>query len=308
MSNIADLARPIPAGAAPGPLRSDAAVGVVFGLGAYFIWGFLPLYMKAVASVPAPEVLAHRIIWSLLLLAGLVAARRRWQPLLALARDPRTIFLLGITALLIGVNWLIYIWAVNSGHVLDTSLGYFINPLVNVALGVVVLRERLRKAQVGAVLLATLGVGTLAVAQGSLPWISLALAFSFSLYGLIRKMAPADPLTGLLAETALLAPLALIYLATFGGGSFGRSTSIDLLLVLSGLATAAPLLMFAAAGKRLRYATLGVLQYIAPTIQFLLAVLLFEEPLSAAHVVTFACIWAGLAIYAADAVAAVRRA
>ena len=308
MSNIADLARPLPAEAEVKPLRNEAALGVLFGLGAYFTWGFLPLYLKTLVSVPATEVLAHRVIWSLLLLAAVVAAMRRWQPLVALARDPRTIVLLGITSLLIGVNWLIYIWAVNSGHVLETSLGYFINPLVNVALGVIVLGERLRKAQIGAVSLAAAGVVILAVAQGSLPWISLALAFSFSLYGLIRKMAPADPLTGLLAETALLAPLALIYLVTLGGGSFGQSGSIDLLLILSGAVTAAPLLMFAAAGKRLRYATLGLLQYIAPTIQFLLAILLFREPLSAAHLVTFACIWIGLAVYAVDAVRVARRA
>ena len=308
MSNIADLARPLPADAEVKPLRNEAALGVLFGLGAYFTWGFLPLYLKTLVSVPATEVLAHRVIWSLLLLAAVVAAMRRWQPLVALARDPRTIVLLGITSLLIGVNWLIYIWAVNSGHVLETSLGYFINPLVNVALGVIVLGERLRKAQIGAVSLAAAGVVILAVAQGSLPWISLALAFSFSLYGLIRKMAPADPLTGLLAETALLAPLALIYLVTLGGGSFGQSGSIDLLLILSGAVTAAPLLMFAAAGKRLRYATLGLLQYIAPTIQFLLAILLFREPLSAAHLVTFACIWIGLAVYAVDAVRVARRA
>jgi len=308
VSNIADLARPIAAGADSGAPRNEAALGVVLGLGAYLTWGFLPLYMKAVASVPAPDILAHRVIWSLLLLVGVVAVMRRWQPLAALARDPRTLGLLGLTALLIGVNWLIYIWAVNSGHVLETSLGYFINPLVNVALGVIVLGERLRKAQIGAVSLAAAGVVILAVAQGSLPWISLALAFSFSLYGLIRKMAPADPLTGLLAETALLAPLALIYLVTLGGGSFGQSGSIDLLLILSGAVTAAPLLMFAAAGKRLRYATLGLLQYIAPTIQFLLAILLFREPLSAAHLVTFACIWIGLAVYAVDAVRVARRA
>jgi len=309
MSNIADLVRPIPEQADPKGLRSRGAAGVALGLGAYFTWGFLPLYLKAVASVPAVEVLAHRVIWSLLLLALLVAAMRRWKPLIALARDPRTLLLLGLTSLLIGVNWLIYIWAVNSSHVLETSLGYFINPLVNVALGVIVLRERLRKAQIGAVSLAALGVAILAVAQGSLPWISLALAFSFSLYGLIRKMAPADPLTGLLAETALLAPIALIYLATIGGGSFGeQGLSIDVLLILSGLVTAAPLLMFAAAGKRLRYATLGLLQYIAPTIQFLLAVLLFKEALGTAHIVTFAFIWIGLAIYAADAVRTARRA
>jgi chloramphenicol-sensitive protein RarD len=285
----------------------QAALGVGLGFAAYLTWGFLPLYMKAVGSVPALEILAHRVLWSLLLLAGLIVVARRLPALRALIAAPRTLALLGVTALLIGVNWLIYIWAVNAGRVLDTSLGYFINPLVNVALGVLVLRERLRRAQIGAVGLAAVGVAVLAIAGGGLPWISLALAFSFSAYGLIRKMAPVDPLTGLLAETALLAPLSAFYLLSLGSGSFGADRGTDLLLVLSGVITAAPLLLFAAAGKRLRYATLGLLQYIAPTIQFLLAVLLYEEPLSQAHIVTFLCIWTGLVIYAADALAAGRK-
>ena len=299
----------VPALAPPPRLRTnEAAIGVALGLGAYFTWGFLPIYMKAVGAVAAPEILAHRILWSLLLLVGAVAVTRRWAPVAALLRSPRTMAVLAVTALLIGGNWLVYIWAVNAGFVLATSLGYFITPLVNVLLGVVVLRERLRRIQVGAVALAAAGVGLLALAQGGLPWIALVLAFSFSLYGLLRKMAPADPLTGLLAETALLAPLALFYLAAFGAHRFGADAGLDGLLVLSGLITAAPLLMFAASAKRLRYATIGLLQFIAPTIQFLLAVLLYREPLSAAHLVTFAFIWAGLILYAADSLAAARRA
>lgn len=309
MSTRADrLPLPIatPPAAAAG---SEAAIGVGLGLGAYLIWGFLPLYMKAVGSVPATEILAHRIFWSVLLLGGVVTALRRWSAIAALLRAPRTLGVLLLTALLIAGNWLTYIWAVNAGHVLDTSLGYFINPLVNVALGVLVLRERLRRAQLAAVALAGIGVASLAIAVGSLPWISLVLAFSFGLYGLLRKIAPVDPLTGLFAETALLAPLCLAYLgwlAAAGASSFGASAGIDLLLVLSGLLTAAPLLMFAAAGKRLRYATVGLLQYVAPTIQFLLAVFLYGEALTGAHLVTFALIWAGLAIYAADALRAAR--
>jgi chloramphenicol-sensitive protein RarD len=306
MSTRADsTGRAAPSGGA----RSEAATGVVLGVGAYLIWGFLPVYMKAVGSVAAPEILAHRILWSLLLVAGAVAAMRRWPPVSALLRAPRTIALLAVTALLIGVNWLTYIWAVNSGQVLETSLGYFINPLVNVALGVIVLRERLRRTQLAAVAMAGIGVTILAVAQGSLPWISLVLAFSFSFYGLLRKMAPVDPLTGLLGETFLMAPLCLAYLlwlASAGQASFGASPGIDFLLVLSGLVTAAPLLMFAAAGKRLRYATIGLLQYIAPSIQFLLAVLLYGEALTAAHLLTFGLIWLGLGLYAADALRSAR--
>ena len=165
--------------------------------------------MKAVGAVAAPEILANRILWSLLLLLGLIAATRRWAPVAALLRAPKTLAVLALTALLIGINWLVYIWAVNAGFVLETSLGYFVTPLVNVLLGIFVLRERLRPAQTGAVALAAIGVALLAFAQGGLPWISLVLAFSFSFYGLLRKIAPVDPLTGLLAETALLAPMAL---------------------------------------------------------------------------------------------------
>lgn len=291
--------------AAPNEVRT----GLLLGLGAYFAWGFLPIYMKSVAAVPAPQILAHRILWSLALLTIVVAALRRWQPVAALMRQPRNLALLGLTALLIGGNWLIYIWAVNAGRVLETSLGYFINPLVNVALGVLILKERLRRVQLGAVGLAAVGVAVLGIAQGGLPWIALALAFSFSTYGLIRKMLPVDPLTGLLAETALLAPLCLGYLLwvdSIGAGHFGKSAGIDALLVLSGLVTAAPLLMFAASTKRLRYATVGLLQYIAPTIQFLLAVFLFREALTSAHLITFACIWIGLIAYAADSWRAAR--
>ena len=307
---VSSRAEFIPATPADVAARREAATGVALGVAAYLTWGFLPIYLKALAVVPAPQVLAHRILWSLLLVAAVVAVMRRGAALLALLRAPRMIAVLALTATLIGINWLTYIWAVNAGHVLETSLGYFINPLVNVALGVIVLRERLRRPQIAAVALAGIGVAVLAVAQGGLPWIALVLAFSFGFYGLLRKMAPVDPLTGLLGETAILAPLCLLYLLWLGSigiGSFGQSASIDFLLVLTGLVTAAPLLMFAAAGKRLRYATIGLLQYIAPTIQFLLAVLLFGEALTAAHLVTFGFIWVGLALYAADALRATRR-
>ena len=299
------------AAAAPPPLSaprfSEATIGVLLGLGAYLSWGFLPLYMKAVSAVAAPEILANRILWSVALLAALIAATRRWSPVAALLRAPRTLAVLALTALLIAVNWLVYIWAVNAGFVLQTSLAYFVTPLANVLLGVVVLRERLRLPQKIAVGFAAAGVALLAIAQGGLPWIVLVLAFSFSVYGLVRKMAPVDPLTGLFAETALLAPLALFYLIAFGAHRFGADAGLDTLLVLSGLITAAPLLMFAAAAKRLNYSTMGLLQYTAPTIQFLLAVLLYGEPLTGAHIATFALIWTALILYAADSLAAARR-
>lgn len=286
--------------------RDRALAGLGFGLAAYTIWGLLPAFLKLLVAVPPVEILAHRIVWSVLLLGAVVTMVRGWPRAMAVLRAPRLLGVLVLTALLIGGNWLLYIWAVNSAHVIETSLGYFINPLLNVALGVLVLGERLGRAQLASVALAGAGVLYLGLAQGGVPWISLGLAISFSLYGLVRKMAPVDPLTGLFAETLLLAPAALVLLLTLGAqgrGSFGADGATDLLLLASAALTAGPLLMFAAAGKRLRYATIGLLQYIAPTMQFLLAVLLFREPLSPAHLVAFPLIWTGLAIFALDALA-----
>lgn len=289
--------------------RDRTLVGLGFGIGAYLVWGLLPAFMKLLVAVPPVEILAHRIAWSVLLLGGVVTAVGGWPRVTAVLRTPRLVGVLALTALLIAGNWLLYIWAVNSAHVIETSLGYFINPLLNVALGVVVLGERLGRAQLVSVVLAAAGVLYLGLAQGGVPWIALGLAISFSLYGLVRKMAPVDPLTGLFAETLLLAPAALALLLTLGAqgrGSFGHDTTLSLLLVASAALTAVPLLMFGGAGKRLRYATIGLLQYIAPTIQFLLAVLLFREPLRDAHLIAFPLIWAGLAIFAIDALRAER--
>ncbi len=289
--------------------RDRATTGLFYGLAAYGIWGLLPAFMKLLVTVPPVEILAHRIIWSALLLGIVVSVVRGWRQVAAVLRSARLVGVLIVTALLIGGNWLLYIWAVNSGHVLESSLGYFINPLVNVALGVAVLGERLGRVQLVAVAFAAAGVLYLGLAQAGVPWISLGLAVSFSLYGLFRKMAPVDPLTGLFVETLLLAPASLaliLYLGRLGTGSFGVDTHIDLLLLLSGALTAAPLLMFSAAAKRLRYATLGLLQYIAPTMQFLLAVFAFHERLTHAHLVAFALIWTGLAIFAGQALRAER--
>ena len=282
---------------------AGARKGVALGLGAYFLWGFLPVYFKALGNVLPTEVVAQRVLWSVLLLAVLIVGTKRWPQLRAALANAQVLKILTLSALLIGANWLIYIWAIGAKHVLETSLGYFLNPLVNVVMGVVLLKERLTRAQMIAVSLAALGVAVLAIGAASGLWISLALAGTFATYGLLRKIAPVDSLEGLAIETLLLAPLAALYvgwLAAHGASGFGMDARTTLLLAFSGIATATPLLLFAAAARRLRYSTLGLLQYIAPTIQFLLAVLAYGEPLTTAHLICFACIWTGLAIYAAD--------
>jgi chloramphenicol-sensitive protein RarD len=277
--------------------------GLWLGAGAYILWGLLPLYLKLLTGVPAVQVLAHRVIWSLLLLAVVVVVLGRLRGVRAAARG-RTLALLAVSATLIAINWLTYIWAVQHAHVLEASLGYFINPLVNVALGVAVLGERVSPVQKLAVAIAAIGVAVMALSGGGAIWISLVLAVSFGLYGLIRKVAAIDALGGLTVETLLLAPLSLVvlaYVGAVGEAAFGQTRPLDLLLILAGPVTAAPLLLFAAAARRLKLATLGLLQYLGPTLQFGEAVLLFGEPLRPVHLVTFAAIWTGCALYAWDA-------
>ena len=274
--------------------------GLLLGIGAYVSWGLLPLYLRLLRAVPALQVVSHRIVWSLILLVGIVLVLRRGRAILNAARG-RTLLLLCASAALIAVNWLVYIWAVQNGHVLEASLGYFINPLVNVALALVVLGERIGRIQMAAVAVAAAGVIALAIDGGGAIWISLTLALSFGLYGLIRKVAAIDALGGLTVETALLVLPSLGVLAWTGAqgqAAFGHDRSLDLLLILAGAVTAAPLLMFAAAARRLPYATIGLLQYIAPTLQFVQAVWLFGEPLRPIHLVAFGAIWAGCALYA----------
>lgn len=289
---------------------SSASGGLALGAGAYALWGVLPLYIHLLQQVPALQVLGHRVLWSLALLLVVIVALRRVRPILAAARG-RTLFYLVASAGLIAINWIVYIWAVQHHHVLEASLGYFINPLVNVALGVAVLGERLRRLQGLAIAVAAAGVAVLAISGGGALWISLALAISFGLYGLVRKIAAIDALGGLTVETLLLAPASLallLYAGQSGNGAFGQSAGLDLLLVLAGPVTAAPLLLFAAAARRLPLTTLGLLQYIAPTLQFAEAVLVFGEPVGFAHIVTFALIWTGCALYALDGVRAARTA
>ena len=277
-----------------------ARSGLLLGLGAYTLWGVMPLYFKAVKHIEATEIVAHRILWSLVFLAALVTLWRRWAALRTAISTPKIALTLALTALLISVNWLVYIYAVVSGHVLEGSLGYYLNPLVNVLLGVFFLKETLSTAQKGAFLLAAAGVAVLAVGAGGAIWISLTLAASFALYGFVRKVAPVEAIEGLSIETLFLAPLALgwiVWLEQSGTGGFLDDRITDLLLILGGALTAIPLLLFTAAAKRLPYSTLGFLQYVAPSLQFLLAVLAFGEPLTSAHVVCFAAIWVALAIF-----------
>ena len=293
------------------PSRSLDGTGVAYAAAAYVTWGLFPVYFRLLAGVPAPEILAHRIVWSAAFLVGLLSVLGQWRDTVRVLRLPRALSTLAVTALLISTNWLIYIWAVNSGRVLDASLGYFVNPLVTVVLGVAFLRDRLSLPQKVAIGVAAAGVGVLVVSAGRFPWIALSLALTFGLYGLLRKRLQVDALSGLFAEVALLAPAAALYLAWIasrGGAHFGTSSRVTLLLAVSGVVTAIPLLWFAAGVQRLRLSTIGVLQYLNPTMQFAFAVFVFREPFTSANAVAFACIWASLAIYTADAVTAARRA
>ena len=284
--------------------------GVPLGLAAYAIWGFMPLYFKLLASVQPTEIVAHRILWSVLLLGLLATVLRRWGAIRAALGTGKVLVTLIVTACLVAVNWLVYIYAIVSGHVLEGSLGYYLNPLVNVLLGVVLLKERLTRAQIFACLLAAAGVAVLAAGAGAGLWISLTLALSFASYGFLRKVAPVDALEGLWVETLILAPLALLWVVYLLGqrtaGFAHQGLRIDLLLILGGAVTALPLLLFTAAAKRLPYSTLGFLQYIAPSIQFLLAVLVYGEPFGRAQALCFAAIWAALAIFSVEAIRTAR--
>lgn len=289
--------------------RDSTNTGLVLGVAAYTIWGLMPSYLKLLRHVDPVQLLAHRVLWSAGLLLVLVAALRRFGAIRAAARG-RTLLLLAASATLIGVNWLVYIHAVNDAHVLAASLGYFINPLVNVALGVAVLGERIRPVQLAAVGLAAAGVAAMAWNGVEGLWISATLALTFAFYGLIRKVVAIDALGGLLVETLLLAPVLAVVVAqahAAGRGDWGRDPGTDALLAVAGVVTAVPLLLFAAAARRLRYATVGLLQYIGPSLAFLQAVLLFGEPLRPAHLATFGLIWAGCALYAWDGVRGARQ-
>jgi len=292
------------------PISSPAATGPTAGSGlaaavaAFLLWGLFPLYLKPLTGVPATQIMAHRIVWCCLLVFAWLAARGQLDAVRRALTEPSTRLRLMASAALISVNWLIYVWAVTHEHTVDASLGYFINPLLNVVLGVFVLNERLSRTQWIAVTLAAIGVVYLTIFMGRPPWIALALATSFGLYGLIRKVVAVEAVPGLAAETLLLAPFAaafLLWSEAQGTGILGHtSTTVTALLLGSGLVTALPLALFAFGARLIPYSTLGLLQYIGPTLQFLIGVLVFHEPFPAARAVGFVLIWAGLAIYAAD--------
>ncbi len=280
--------------------------GVIYGVLSYGLWGLVPLYFKLVASVAPQEVVAQRVVWSFVLLAVVITVLRRWGDVRPALRSRPVITTLATSTLLLAFNWFVYIYAVTTNQVVEASVGYFLNPLVNVVLGVVILKEHLRRWQLASVALAALGVAILGV-----PWIAVSLALSFAFYGLLRKQVAADGLLGLFIETLLLAPLALgfvLYLHLLGKSAFVLGDpSMCLTLMASGIVTCVPLLLFAAAARRLRFATLGFLQYLAPTIQFLIAVFLFREPLTTAKVVSLSLIWTAVGIYSIDSLRMLRQ-
>ena len=278
--------------------------GIICAVGAYLIWGLVPIYWKLLDGIPATQLIAHRFVWSSFALFGFILLRRQSSEFLAGLRVKRAVWSYAATAALIAVNWLVYVWAVNAGFIVETSLGYFINPLVSILLGVIVLRERLRRTQWIPVCLAFAGVLYLTVTYGSLPWISLTLAFTFGLYGLVKKTAPLNSFQGLALETGLLLGPTLgylIYAERAGTGAFlHNGATVDMLLLLAGLVTTIPLLLFAEAAKRIPLSIIGMLQYIAPTLQFLLGVFVYKEPFNRNQLIGFGMVWTALALSALE--------
>ena len=283
--------------------------GLLFALGAYVMWGLFPIYWKWLQAVPALQVIGHRIVWSFVLLVVVIIGTRQWKKF----RSTLTLRILGIyfvAGLLLSVNWLIYVWGVNSGHIVETSLGYFINPLLSVLLGMIFLGERLRPAQWFAIGLAAFGVIYLTWTYGSLPWIALSLAFTFGFYGLVKKVAPLGSLYGLTLETGLMFLPALGYLIfaeSTGQAAFGHIGNVSvLLLVGAGVVTTIPLLMFASAARRIPLTMIGVMQYIAPTLQFLLGVLIYNEAFTTSRLIGFSMVWMALIVFWTEGVVAHR--
>ncbi len=289
---------------------SETRRGTLYGAAAYALWGMFPLYWPLLRPSGSVEVLAHRIVWSLLVVV-LLAVTRRLPQLRAAVHDRRTLARIALAAVFIAVNWGAYIYGVSNDRVVETSLGYFVNPIVTVMLGVLVLKERLRRAQWVALAIAAVAVVVLSVENGSPPWIALTLAFSFGFYGLLKKTAGVGTVEGLAIETAVLLPVAGLYLAVLsatGGSTFGaQGAGHAVLLALSGIITAVPLLLFGAAATRVPLSTLGVLHYLAPTIQFVLGITLFDEPLPLVKLLGFVLVWFALALFTTDLVRSARR-
>lgn len=296
---------------APAP-SAAAKAGAIAAACCYFLWGLVPLYWKQLAGINAVELIAHRHLWSLVFVLGLIAAQGRFGEVRAAIGTARGAGINFLSATLLTANWLVYVWGVNTGHVIETSLGYFLVPLVNVAAGRLVLHEHLRRLQWLAISLAAAGVGLMIFQLGRPPWIALTLAGTWGAYSLMRKQSPLGSLTGLTVETLLLAPFAVAFLLWqyhTGAGALGRVSFAQHLLVLSsGVITAVPLLLFAYGARRIRLSTMGLLQYIAPTVQFAIGVGVYHEAFSRERAVSFAFIWAGLALYTADNVWMQRRA
>lgn len=285
--------------------------GVFFALGAYFIWGVAPVYFKLIQQVPAGEIMTHRVIWSFFFMLILISVSRSWRNIRAIAAQPKKVLLLAVSAVVICSNWLLYIWAVNNHHMLEASLGYFINPLLNVLVGMLFLGERFRRLQWLAVALAACGVLVQLWKFGSVPVIALGLATTFSLYGLLRKKIAVDAQTGMLVETSWLLVPAAIYLFGIVDSPTSHlgdnAASLNVLLAAAGIITTIPLMLFTAACTRLRLSTVGFFQYLGPTLMFLLAVLFYGEQMTADKAVTFGFIWAALALFIADALWTLRR-
>ena len=292
-----------PAGPAAAPPNRETSNGVVAALLAYGLWGFLPILFRAIEAAGSVMIVAERIVWSLLLLAGILVFTGGFSEVRALFGDRRRLLVTLVSAVLLGGNWLLYVWAVETGQVLEASFGYFINPLVNVLMGMVLLGERQNRLQTISILIAALAIGIQAVGLGKVPYIALGLALSFGFYGYFRKTAHLGPASGLFAETALLIPFALGYvvfnLVTLGAGAHADPIFL-LLMIMTGPATTIPLLLFAYAVRRLRLTTIGMFQYIAPSIQFLLAIAFFGEHLNGTRLVSFALIWLSLAVFSYD--------
>lgn len=290
--------------------QQHSTPGVLAAAAAFLCWGLLPIYWKALSGVPALEIICHRIVWSLACTGILLIFLGGLGRLRSALGSRRNLLLVACSSSLIGVNWLLYVWAVNAGHVLEASLGYYLNPIVNVVLGMAVFGDRLNRAQAVAVCLAAAGVAVQVCVQGRLPWVALVLAVTFGLYGMVRKLMAMESLQGLFAETLILSVPAggyLLYLAATDSGGFGhQGLAIDLLLAGAGVVTTAPLLAFAFGARRITMTTLGVLQYLGPTGMFLLGVLAYGEPFGASQSATFVLIWLGVALYTADGVRTLR--
>lgn len=292
-------------------LNNQTQQGYLYAVLAFLMWGMAPIYFKQIESIAALEILTHRVIWSVLFLILIVFAAKQWHQIQHVIKKPKLLGMLCISSTLLGFNWGLFIWAVNNDHMLDASLGYYINPLLNVLLGVIFLSERLRKWQIIAVAIASLGVLLQVIAYGSFPVVAFALASSFAIYGLLRKKMPVESLPGLLIEALILMPFAIIYWyltpATVSSDMFNNEVMLNILLVSAGVVTTLPLLCFIGAAKRLPYSTLGLFQYLGPSIMFTLAVTMYGEVFSIERAVTFACIWGALALYSWDSLRASKK-